>query len=116
MHGETKCDKSLRAANEFLNKYPEIANYYFNLGADMNLKEENVKPGCRFIKRSDNTMVTVDSVADFEKKYTKKPVGIVVFHQTGKWGERRCMAIPMREFVTQFQMEVVNDDIDQLPD
>ena len=82
----------------------------------MNLKEENVKPGCRFIKKSDNTMVTVDNVADFEKKYTKKPVGIVVFHQTGKWGESRCVAIPMKEFLGQFQTEVANDDIDKLPD
>lgn len=76
----------------------------------MNLKEENVNPGCRFIKKSDNTMVTVDNVADFEKKYTKKPVRIVVFHQTGKWGESRCRAIPMREFVGAFSMEIVNDD------
>jgi hypothetical protein len=82
----------------------------------MNLKEENVKSGCRFIKKIDNTMVTVDNVADFEKKYTKKPVSIVVFHQTGKWGESRCMAIPMREFVKQFSGEVVNDDIDGLSD
>lgn len=76
----------------------------------MNLKEESVKPGCRFIKKSDNTMVTVDNVADFEKKYTKKAVEIVVFHQTGKWGESRCMAIPMKEFVGAFSMEIVNDD------
>lgn len=76
----------------------------------MNLKEENVKPGCRFIKKIDNTMVTVDNVADFEKKYTKKPVRIVLFHQTGKWGESRCRAIPMREFVGAFSMEIVNDD------
>lgn len=76
----------------------------------MNLKEENVKPGCRFIKKSDNTMVTVDNVADFEKKYTKNPVGIVVFHQTGKWGESRCMAIPMKEFMGAFSMDIVNDD------
>lgn len=82
----------------------------------MNLTEKSVKPGCRFIKKSDNTMVTVDNVADFEKKYTKKPVGIVVFHQTGKWGESRCMAIPMREFVSQFQTEVANDDVDELLD
>lgn len=82
----------------------------------MNLKEENVKPGCRFIKKSDNTMVTVDNVADFEKKYTKKPERIVVFHQTGKWGESRCMAIPMREFLGQFQTEVENDDIDGISD
>lgn len=82
----------------------------------MNLTEKSVKPGCRFIKKSNNIMVTVDSVADFEKKYTKKPVRIVVFHQTGKWGESRCMAIPMREFVAQFQTEVANDDIDKLPD
>lgn len=81
----------------------------------MNLKEENVKPGCRFIKKVNNTMVTVDNVADFEKKYAKKSMRIVVFHQTGKWGESRCIAIPMREFVMQFQMEVVNDD-NQLPD
>lgn len=76
----------------------------------MNLKEESVKPGCRLIKKSDNTMVTVDNVADFEKKYTKKAVEIVVFHQTGKWGESRCMAIPMKEFVGAFSMEIVNDD------
>lgn len=76
----------------------------------MNLKEENVKPGCRFIKKSDNTMVTVDNVADFEKKYTKKPVRIVLFHQTGKWGESRCMAIPMKEFMGAFSMNIVNDD------
>lgn len=82
----------------------------------MNLTEKSVKPGCRFIKKSDNTMVTVDNVADFEKKYTKKPVVIVVFHQTGKWGESRCMAIPMRGFVAQFQMEVANDDIDGISD
>lgn len=82
----------------------------------MNLTEKIVKPGCRFIKKSDNTMVTVDNVANFEKKYTKKPVGIVVFHQTGKWGESRCMAIPMREFLGQFQMEVENDDIDGISD
>lgn len=50
----------------------------------MNLEEKNVKPGCRFIKKSNNTMVTVDNVASFEKRYTKKPVVIVVFHQTGK--------------------------------
>ncbi len=82
----------------------------------MNLTEKSVKPGCRFIKKIDNTMVTVDNVADFEKKYTKKPVSIVVFHQTGKWGESRCMAIPTREFVKQFSGEVVNDDIDGLSD
>ena len=82
----------------------------------MNLTEKSVKPGCRFIKKSDNTMVTVDNVADFEKKYTKKPVGIVVFHQTGKWGESRCMAIPMKEFLGQFQTEVENDDIDGIFD
>ena len=76
----------------------------------MNLTEKSVKPGCRFIKKSDNTMVTVDNVADFEKKYTKKAVEIVVFHQTGKWGESRCMAIPMKEFVGAFSMEIVNDD------
>lgn len=75
----------------------------------MNLTEKSVKPGCRFIKKSDNTMVTVDNVADFGKKYTKKSIKIVAFHQTGKWGESRCMAIPMREFVAQFQTEVVND-------
>ncbi len=82
----------------------------------MNLTEKSVKPGCRFIKKSDNTMVTVDNVADFEKKYTKKPVRIVLFHQTGKWGESRCRAIPMREFLGQFQMEVENDDIDGIFD
>lgn len=82
----------------------------------MNLKEENVKPGFRFIKKIDNTMVTVDNVADFEKKYTKKPVRIVLFHQTGKWGESRCRAIPMREFLGQFQTEVENDDIDGISD
>jgi hypothetical protein len=76
----------------------------------MNLTEKSVKPGCWFIKKADNTMVTVDNVADFEKKYTKKPVRIVLFHQTGKWGESRCMAIPMKEFLGQFQTEVVNDD------
>lgn len=76
----------------------------------MNLTEKSVKPGCRFIKKIDNTMVTVDNVADFEKKYTKKPVRIVLFHQTGKWGESRCMAIPMKEFVGAFSMEIVNDD------
>lgn len=76
----------------------------------MNLKEENVKPGCRFIKKSNNNMFTVDNVADFEKKYTKKSTRIVVFHQTGKWGESRCMAIPMKEFLGQFQTEVANDD------
>lgn len=76
----------------------------------MNLTEKSVKPGCRFIKKSDNTMVTVDNVADFEKKYTKKPVRVVVFHQTGKWGESRCRVIPMKEFVGQFQTEVANDD------
>ena len=34
MHGGTKYetnDKSLRTAKEFLNEYPEIANYYFNI-------------------------------------------------------------------------------------
>ena len=82
----------------------------------MNLTEKIVKPGCRFIKKIDNTMVTVDNVADFEKKYTKQPVRIVVFHQTGKWGESRCMAIPMREFLGQFQTEVENDDIDGISD
>lgn len=82
----------------------------------MNLTEKSVKPGCRFIKKSDNTMVTVDNVADFEKKYTKKPVRIVLFHQTGKWGESRCRAIPMREFLGWFQMEVENDDIDGISD
>ena len=76
----------------------------------MNLTEKSVKPGCRFIKKADNTMVTVDNVDDFEKKYTKKPVRIVLFHQTGKWGESQCMAIPMKEFLGQFQTEVVNDD------
>ena len=34
----------------------------------MNLKEENVKPGCRFIKKIDNTMVTVD------REVGRKPV------------------------------------------
>ena len=82
----------------------------------MNLKEENVKPGCRFIKKIDNTMVTVDNLADFEKKYTKKPVRIVVFHQTGKWGESRCSAMRMREFLGQFQTEVENDEIDGISD
>nr|DAL98603.1 MAG TPA: hypothetical protein [Caudoviricetes sp.] len=77
----------------------------------MNLTEKSVKPGCRFIKKIDNTMVTVDNVADFEKKYTKKPVRIVLFHQTGKWGESRCMAIPIKEFVAQFQTDVVNDEL-----
>lgn len=76
----------------------------------MNLTEKSVKPGCRFIKKIDNTMVTVDNVADFEKKYTKKAVEIVVFHQTGKWGESRCMAIPMKEFMGAFSMDIVNDD------
>lgn len=53
----------------------------------MNLTEKSVKPGCQFIKKADNTMVTVDNVADFEKKYTKNPWGSWCFTRQGS-GEK----------------------------